>query len=426
MLAAIDDMLLYSEHIDAPERLPYQQLLHHIKDGFAGEDIDVLLLHELEDATNNLHRAVRVDFIVLRQTHWGAVRPLVDAFQSLGCDVRIIPVPMLQERQDRWGQAFAEIVENDGYNVTDFRTYHIEDEMPDIVVDNMAVDCAKNPEFRFLRVSSLVDYTVHVEHSILTGYNEAMKRSYFRVGRSRCWQYLVPSPLYEKAFPLIMRIDGSFLSEGCSEMDTVFQSQKRPLEEITDKRTKILWNVDALDPEHDLPGDYARLEKEIKYIQVVATKYPDVISIIRPHPNFRNQEKCALLQRSLDEIVKTHSNVILDTNPLIYDSYRNVHAMVTWVSSTTLFSFAATGKPVIVLPTYIDGGYDTMLDMHLLSVIPIAYSEADIIDFVPKIEADTDKANRIAVFREYTGPINGTASLRIAQEVLARYEKSFS
>lgn len=209
-------------------------------------------------------------------------------------------------------------------------------------------------------------------------------------------------------------------------MDTVFQSQKQSLEKSPDKRVKILWNVDALDPEHDLPRDYERLEKEIEYIQAVATKFPDVISVVRPHPGFGNQEKCVLLQRSLNEIVRTRSNVILDTNPLIYDSYRSVHAMVTWVSSTTLFSFAATGKPVIVLPTYIEGGYDTMLDMHLLNMIPIAYSEDDIIDFVQKIEADTDKANRIAVFEEYTGPIDGTASLKIAQEVLARYENTFS
>lgn len=67
-----------------------------------------------------------------------------------------------------------------------------------------------------------------------------------------------------------------------------------------------------------------------------------------------------------------------------------------------------------------------MLDMRLLNVIPIAYSEADIIDFVQKIEVDNDKAKRVAVFKEYTGPIDGTASLKIAQEVLTRYEKTFS
>ena len=97
--------------------------------------------------------------------------------------------------------------------------------------------------------------------------------------------------------------------------------------------------------------------------------------------------------------------------------------MVTWLSSTTLFTFAATGKPVIVIPTFIRGGYDTILDMRLLNEIPVAYSEKDIIGFVQQIGTDSARERRIAVLTEYSGPVDGTASEKIAQEVLSRYEE---
>ena len=99
--------------------------------------------------------------------------------------------------------------------------------------------------------------------------------------------------------------------------------------------------------------------------------------------------------------------------------------MVTWMSSSTLFSFAATAKPIIVIPTFINGGYDTMLDMHLLQVIPIAYSKRDMERFFDTMENDFMKEKRMKILKEYTGPVDGTASTKIVDEALIRYEEYF-
>lgn len=425
---AIRDLMDYSRYIDVNERQAY---LTKLADAMKSLGTDIAnpvhggLLSQLRDETRKLTSVVCVDFIILRVSHWGAVKPLVDAFRMAGCKTRIIPVPMLQERQDRWGKALQELIIADGYECIDFTQYDIEEELPDIVIDNMAVDCAKIPEFRFLRISAVVEQTVHVEHSILTGYTEAMKRSYFRIGRSRCWLYLVPSALFAKAFPLILRIDGDFVVAGCAEMDTIHALKNRTHTVPSPFKQSVLWNIDALDPDKEVAGDFERLQRELYYLREMANRFPQVLSIVRTHPNFQNQERCMQLQKELNAIVSQNSNVIVDVNPQIYDSYCAADAMVTWMSSTTLFSFAATGKPVIVIPTFIDQGYDTMLDMHLLSVIPIAYNEKDMELFFRGIGSNEERAKRLQVLTEYTGPVDGSASDKIAQEVLLRYDKLF-
>ena len=328
---------------------------------------------------------------------------------------------MIQEKQDLWGQALSQLIQQDGYSVQDFEEYDIEKALPDIVIDNMAVDCAKIPEFRFLRIASLVDNTIHVEHSILTGITEAMKRSHFRIGRSRCWQYVVPTPLFSVAFPLIFRIDGEYLPMGCPELDSVYCYQQLCKAPKTEQR--ILWNIDALDPEAEIPGDCERLAKELDYLEYVSRQYPSIIQVVRTHPNFRNQKKGHMLSKRLNDIVSTYDNVMYDKNRLIVQTYTDVDAMVTWMSSSTLFSFAVTGKPIIVMPTFIDGGYDTMLDMYLLQAVPIAYSIKDFERFIDKIDDDSERATRMEVFQKYTGPLDGTASKRIVKEAIVRYEK---
>jgi len=423
VLCALEDMNTWAAFVDTRRRQEYLSALDKVKrrfgDSCSKEELNCSL-DELLKTTKTLPVQTKVDFIVLRRSHWGAVRPLVSAFQNAGCETRIIPTPMLNEGQDNWGREFSKLAANDGFHVVDFRTYNIEEELPDIVVDNMAVDSAKIPEFRFLRIASVTENIVHLEHSILTGYNEAMKRSYFRIGRSRAWLYIVPSPLFRKAFPLVMRIDGDYVAKGYPEMDSVWASQQGGQVQA---RTTILWNIDALDPEFDLPGDYERLEREIHYLRVVAERFPEILSIVRPHPNFFNQERCQTLLEELMLLIESNQNVVFDYEPTVYSSYKKASAMVTWLSSTTLFTFAATGKPVIVIPTFIRGGYDTILDMRLLNEIPVAYSEKDIIGFVQQIGTDSARERRIAVLTEYSGPVDGTASEKIAQEVLSRYEE---
>ena len=379
------------------------------------------VVYALRSLYQNLQSTIYVDFIILRQTHWGAIKPLVDAFIENKCHVRIIPTPMIQEKQDLWGRALSQLIQKDGYHVEDFEEYDIEKALPDIVIDNMAVDCAKIPEFRFLRIASLVDNTIHIEHSILTGITEAIKWSHFRIGRSSYWQYVVPLRLFSVAFPLIFRIDGEYLPMGCPELDSVYLYQNSC--KVNNKEQCILWNIDALDPDSEIPGDYERLLKELEYLENVARRYPSIMQIVRTHPNFRNQKKCQILSEMLDSIVSGYDNVSYDKNRLIIQTYSDVDAMVTWMSSSTLFSFAVTGKPIIVMPTYIDGGYDTMLDMYLLQVVPIAYSIEDFEHFIAKIEDDPDKIKRIKIFQKYAGPLDGTASKRIVNEAIIRYEK---
>lgn len=425
VLCALHDLEDYSIYAGCDEIYLsiIQSVVRHYNMKKDGASV-VSLLSGLKKHTLNYQAIMYVDFIILRQTHWGTMKPLIDAFIESKCHVRIIPTPMIQEKQDHWGKALSKIIQQDGYTVQNFEQYDIEKALPDIVIDNMAVDCAKIPEFRFLRVASLVDNTVHIEHSILTGYNEAMKRSRFRLGRSRCWQYVVPSPLFSISFPLIFRIDGEYLPMGCPELDSIYSSQAEHI-----KRCKVfssvLWNVDALDPDTEIPGDYERLAKEIEYLEAMAQSYPDIIQIVRKHPNFCNQKKCEQLSKTLDNLICSYDNIRYDTNKLIYETYKEIDAMVTWMSSSTLFSFAATGKPIIVMPTFIDGGYDTMLDMYLLSVIPVAFSLKDMYNFFDNMKADVNKKTRIEVLQKYTGPLDGNASKRIAEEVFIRYDRFF-
>ena len=127
----------------------------------------------------------------------------------------------------------------------------------------------------------------------------------------------------------------------------------------------------------------------------------------------------------MDVLSNNNSNIIYDTNALIYETYNDVDAMVTWMSSSTLYSFGATGKPIIVIPTFINGGYDTMLDMRLLQVIPIAYSKRDMELFFDTMKNDFMKEKRMKILKEYTGPVDGTASIKIVNEALIRYEEYF-
>ena len=423
---AFRDLMKYSEYVEDNKTAYFEQVLNVFKIYIEESDSNSFSLEfdRLKKVTYGLQSEIHVDFIILRQTHWGAIKPLVDAFLSRKCRVRIIPTPMIQEQQDHWGKELAKLITRDGYSIVDFEKYDIEKEIPDIVIDNMAVDCAKIPEVRFLRVSAAVENIIHIEHSILTGYNEVMKRAHFRIGRSRCWQYVVPSPLFSVAFPLIFRIDGDFLPMGCPELDSVFSIQLQD-EKDTVKEFRVLWNIDALDPDRNIPGDFERLEKEICYLGEMASRHPDIQNVIRVHPNFSNQEKCSVLKKQLDFLSNNNGNIVYDSNDLIYKTYKDVDAMVTWMSSSTLFSFAATGKPIIVIPTFINGGYDTMLDMHLLQVIPIAYSQRDMERFFDTMKNDFMKEKRMRILTEYTGPVDGTASNKIVNEALIRYEEYF-
>ena len=382
----------------------------------------------VDDIISDINRIpvfIQVDFIILRSSHWGAVKSLVDGFLKTDCHVRIVPTPMIQELQDDWGMRLRDLVLKDGYEeyVYDFNKYDIEEQLPDIVIDNMAVDCAKIPNYRFLRIAGVVDYVVHLEHSLLTGYTEAMKSAYFRIGRSRCWQYIVPSIYYVAALPLIFRIDGQYLPGGYPEVDTILHELYR-IDNNGDEMEIILWNIDAMDPERILEEDIVRLDRELDYIERIATIFPEKTNIVRRHPNLNNQTKANKINRRLTEIIKIYDNVLEDKNDVIIDSYKNASVMVTWLSSTTALTFAATGKPVILLPAFLRNGYDTLMDMKLLSQFYIAYNLKDISMYIHLLSkgGDIKKKERVKCLQEYIGKFDGKIGSRIAQEVIRRYE----
>ena len=388
------------------------------------EDVNCTIEHQTSEIRKIIlaeESAIIVDFLILRQSHWAAMKPVIDAFSEANCVVRIIPTPMIQEIQDNWGKSLQTLIQNDGYNIVDFKDYHIETMLPDIVIDDMAVDCAKPPEFRFLRISKLIDYTVHIEHSLLTGYTEAMKSAYFRIGRSRCWQYVVSSNLFAAAFPLIFRIDGEFLTAGYPEIDTIVKNHN-DIEKENRKKT-VLWNVDALDPNRVLKSDYLRLNRELDYLDKMSICFPNLIHIVRTHPNLKNQARASALLDRISYLCTERSNIIIDSNALIYETYQNVDAMITWMSSTTAFTFAATKKPFAVLPTFIENGYDTLLDMHLLQALYVVYREQDMIEFLNAVVqgADTKKEQRLQVINDYVGALDGSVSANIVKKVLAKY-----
>ena len=97
--------------------------------------------------------------------------------------------------------------------------------------------------------------------------------------------------------------------------------------------------------------------------------------------------------------------------------------MITWMSSTTAFTFAATKKPFAVLPTFIENGYDTLLDMHLLQALYVVYREQDMIEFLNAVVqgADTKKEQRLQVINDYVGALDGSVSANIVKKVLAKY-----
>lgn len=421
-LIAIEDLLNYSSELSNNRERFYQAIdllqsciqLHKLSG----------VNHAIEILKNIIYDeplTLKIDFLILRQTHWGAIKPIADILISNGYDVRIIPLPMIQETQDNMGLSLKNLIGNK-YQIIDYDNYRIEEELPDIVFDDMAVDSAKMPEFRFLRIKSMVDATVHIEHSILTGYNEAMKRSYLRIGRTCAWIYLVPSPLFKTALPLVMRLDGKIIDVGCPEMDTIFHLKSA---QKSTKRT-ILWNIDAQDPEHELPGDKERLEKELCFLKQSAILYPNIDMIVRTHPNFENQDKCKILNQKLKCLIEKYPNIKKDYNKVIYDTYCEVDAMVTWMSSTTMLTFAATGKPLILLPTFIQNGYDTILDMYLLHQFPIGYTQKHIQDFIENIDNNQHKNKRLKVLENYVGPLDGTACFKIVDRVINEYEKTFN
>jgi len=426
---ALSDLMSYVVHIDDAQRDEYFALVndHALRFRQAASPSEVhFSLSNLSATTQTLKSVLVVDFIILRQSHWGAVEPLAHAFRATtDCCVRIVPTPMIQERQDAWGSALRALVKKDGYETLDFEKYDIECEMPDIVVDDMAVDCAKIPEFRFLRIANLIENTVHLEHSILTGYTEAMKHAYFRIGRSRCWQYITSSALFASAFPLVFRIDGEYITCGYPEMDMINKIAACSWSNHASKT--VLWNVDTLDPNKESKTDYFRIEKEIDYLDLMTTRYPEIVAIVRPHPDFYNQPRCQVFIQRIIDIVSQKENVKIDKEPLIYHSYKKADAMVTWMSSTTSFTFGATGKPFVVLPTFMEDGYDTLMDMNLLSTLYVAFNASDIESFYKMILTGKDpKAEcRKETLLKYTGPVDGTASFDIVKEVLTRYERRY-
>lgn len=366
---------------------------------------------------------VLIDFIVLRRTHWRVCELLARALmEEPGVQVRIVPVACLHEWQDEGGRAMQREVERSGLPYLPFEAYDIEKERPDIVVDNMAVDSAKEREFRALRIGNFTGRVVHLEHSVLTGYTEAMKAAYFRVGRSRCWQYLVPSELFSCAFPLIFRIDGNYLAAGTPEADIICQSQQQKTPPR--QRKQVLWDLDTLEPNRDVPEDHARLARELDTIEQMARRHPEVRNIVRPHPDFYNNQRCAPFAARFEQILSRYPDtVVRDTNIQIYDTYREVDAMMTWMTSTTAFSFGVTGKPFMVMPGYVPGGYDTIMDMHLLHALRVAYAPEDVDRFFTQVSQGLDEGReeRLRVLREYFGPLDGTASRTAARKILQAY-----
>lgn len=367
---------------------------------------------------------IRVDFIISRRTSWGAIKPLVIAFERLKCVTQIVPIPMIREIQDNYGRELKRIIEEEGFECCDYRDYEIEKELPDIIIDNMAVDCSKVPEFRFLRLSNLVESTVAIEHSVLTGYTEAMKSAYFRVGRSRAWLYSVTSELFSKSFPLIFRIDGEYITEGCTESDTLFEI-KNTIKESTKK--SVLWNIDCMDPNIKKESDYLRLKRELFYLEKMLQNFPDIDAIVRPHPAFYNQIELKELSEELNRIVKNYDNAYFDENVSIYDSYKEADAMVTWMTSTTCFTFGCLEKPFVVIPTFIEGGYDTLLDMYLLNALEVVYNFDDMQRFMENVVKGIDekKEKRKATIELYMGMCDGKACERIAIDVLKKFEGKY-
>lgn len=389
----------------------------------ARKDITIECRNHLINEIHNLIRTeIVVDFIIMRRTSWYSVKPLVNAFINAGCAVRIVPIPILQEIQDDFGKSLASIIKREGYEILDFHEYNVEEELPDIVIDNMAVDSAKLPEFRFLRIHNIVENTVHLEHSILTGYTEAMKVSHFRIARSRCWQYLVPSELFTKSLSMVFRIDGDFLTEGNPEIDVVVKGDSK---RKNNHKKSVLWNIDALDPNEYKNGDAERIFREIEYIEKMSASFPSINNIVRTHPSMINQTKSLSIIEKLNCLVEEKNNVFLDKNILICDTYMECDAMVTWMSSTTLYTFMATSKPVAVMPTFIKDGYDTILDMNFLNNIEVFFDIKDVYNFFENLEQEIDlnKVMRIKTIKDYVKYIDGTASENIVRKVLEEYEK---
>lgn len=420
----VDDLLDYSHTISSFSQK--DMAIYHLTEikNLLSADMHSAIEHHLSEIRKLIlaeESRVIVDFLILRQSHWSAMRPVIDAFSEAECVVRIVPTPMIQEIQDDWGKSLQMLIQRDGYEIIDFKNYHIETMLPDIVIDDMAVDCAKLPDFRFLRISKLIDYTVHIEHSLLTGYTEAMKSAYFRIGRSRCWQYVVSSDLFAAALPLIFRIDGEFLIAGYPEIDTIVKCSSN--KEKQNRKKNVLWNIDALDPNRILESDYSRLNRELDYLDKMSIRFPNLIHIVRTHPNLKNQARASALVERLSYLCKERSNIIFDSNALIYETYQNVDAMITWMSSTTAFTFAATRKPFAVLPTFIENGYDTLLDMQLLKVLYVVYCEQDMVAFLNAVvhESDEKKEQRLQVLNNYVGALDGSVSSDIAKKVLAKY-----
>lgn len=420
----VDDLLDYCHTISLFSQK--DMVIHHLAEikNLLSADTHSAIEHQLSEIRKIIlaeESRVIVDFLILRQSHWAAMRPVIDAFLEAKCVVRIVPTPMIQEIQDDWGKSLQALIQKDGYEIVDFRDYNIETMLPDIVVDDMAVDCAKLPAFRFLRISKLIDYTVHIEHSLLTGYTEAMKSAYFRIGRSRCWQYVVSSDLFAAAFPLIFRIDGEFLTAGYPEIDTIVKHQSDRKKQNGKK--SVLWNIDALDPNRVLESDYLRLNRELDYLDKMSICFPNLNHIVRTHPNLKNQARASALIERLSRLCTERSNIIYDSNALIYETYQNVDAMITWMSSTTAFTFAATRKPFAVLPTFIENGYDTLLDMQLLKALYVIYRDQDMIAFLNAVVhgSDEKKEQRLQVLTNYVGALDGSVSSNIAKKVLAKY-----
>lgn len=360
-----------------------------------------------------------VDFTVSRQTHWDASLALIRGFETVGsCRLRLFVLPVLREAQDKYGEVLRRMVEADGYVCGDWGSYG-DGPLPDILVDDMASDENKPPGMRWLKVRQLVPHTVQHEHAILTGYTEAMRADSIRIGRTSAWCYLVPSPLFRTALPLVYRLEGHILDVGFPEIDVYSQ--------LTGEGTQksILWNIDATYPGWKDPNDLARLNMEVTAIETIATAHPKLNHIVRAHPAFINRVETRGLWDRIREMGAQHRNIRIDTAESIAPAFSCASGFVTWMTSSTAMTFLSTGKPLAVIPTMIAGGYDTIMDMALLDALYITKSLEDLERFCKMVaDGDDPKENeRRLLATRYVGPTDGSASLAVARSIVSLHEE---
>jgi len=379
-------------------------------------------LERLRLEIDSAERFVLVDFLVFRQSHWPACRKLVEAFERRpDCRVRIVAMPVMREEQDGFGEATKKRIIEDGFEPLSFDDYLANAIRPDVIVDNMADDGQRMPGLRFLDIKQRCKHIVQYEHAILTGYTERMKDSRVRVGRTECWQYMVPSAPYSIALPLVFDIGGGIIDLGCPEIDLVIENELANDAEPTE----ILWNLDAPILGKPNKSDLARIDFMVDCLEGIARERLDQGHIVRPHPVcYNSTEGLARLNR-VKKIAAKLPNVKLDESEDIFESYKRSRGFITWMTSTTTMTFLATGRPLAVLPSYVDGGFDTIMDMVLLDALYVVDSMRKIREFCFEacFGADEKREKRSRAAELYLGRLDGHASEAIAEEIECRYLK---